>query len=407
MVTAEEHSVIGGLGSAIAEALRGEKGQPLEFVGIQDSFGTSAYNYEELLRHYGLTADAIVDSVKQVLKTGARIRCRRQIRVRMKALMYYGPEDLRLADIADPSPAPGEALIRVKSCGICGSDVHGYLGITGRRLPPMVMGHEFAGQVAAIGAGVSDVKVGDRVAPYPVVFCMECEPCRRGDVHLCLNKRALGVLACNGAMAEYVAIPARLLFKLADHVSYDVGAMMEPLAVACRAVNHAGDLKSKSVMIVGAGAIGLLVAALVKMRGPAKLFVSDLSDSRLEVARKMGADITVNPARDDLGEIVKQHTDGRNVDVALEAVGATPTVQQAMACPEIRRHGRVDRQLGQDDHPQHAGNRHPGTQGVRDVPLFDERVCRGRAAVEQRAAVRRANDQPQSSDDGTGDRAVR
>jgi L-iditol 2-dehydrogenase len=250
----------------------------------------------------------------------------------MKALVYYGPEDLRLADIADVSPAPGEVLIRVKSCGICGSDVHGYLGITGRRLPPMVMGHEFAGQVAAVGEGVSDVKVGDRVAPYPVVFCMECEPCRRGDVHLCLNKRALGVLDCNGAMAEYVAIPARLLFKLADHVSFDVGAMMEPLAVSCRAVNHAGDLAGKSVMIVGAGTIGLLALALVKMRGPARIFVSDLSDSRLAVAKKMGADITVNPSRDDLGEIVKQQTDGRNVDVALEAVGATPTVQQAMAC---------------------------------------------------------------------------
>jgi L-iditol 2-dehydrogenase len=253
----------------------------------------------------------------------------------MKALVYYGPEDLRLADIADVSPGPGEALIRVRSCGICGSDVHGYLGVTGRRLPPMVMGHEFAGEVAALGKGVTDVKVGDRVVPYPLVFCTECEACRRGDVHLCLNKRFLGVLDCNGAMADCVAIPTRLLFKLADHVSYDVGAMIEPLAVACRAVNHAGDLEGRSVMVVGAGTIGLLVIALVKMRGPARIFVSDLSDSRLAVARQMGADAVINPARDDLGEVVRQQTDGKNLDVAFEAVGATPTVQQAMACLRV------------------------------------------------------------------------
>ncbi len=248
----------------------------------------------------------------------------------MKALVYYGPQDLRPADIADLKPAAGEVLIRVKACGICGSDVHGYLGITGRRIPPMVMGHEFSGQVEEIGEGVTDVKVGDRVAPYPVVFCGDCEPCRQGNVHLCLNKKALGVLECNGAMAEYVAIPAKLLFKLADNVSYEVGSMMEPLAVAYRGVNHAGDLTGKNVLIVGAGTIGLLAMAIAKMRNPAGIFVSDLSDSRLAVARQMGADYIINPAKDNLGDIIKSATGGVGVDVAFEAVGASPTVQQAM-----------------------------------------------------------------------------
>ena len=253
----------------------------------------------------------------------------------MKALMFYGNEDLRLTEIADPKPGPGDALIRVKACGICGSDVHGYLGITGRRIPPMVMGHEFSGEVVEVGAGVTDIRVGDRVAPYPVIFCGECEPCRQGNVHVCLNKKALGVLECNGAMAEYIAIPARLLFKLADNISFDVGSMMEPLAVACRGVNHAGDLAGKTVLIIGAGTIGMLALALVKMRNPAKVFISDLSETRLAVAREMGADYVINPSKDSIQGVIKSATDQVGVDVAIEAVGATPTVQQAMSCLRV------------------------------------------------------------------------
>ena len=249
----------------------------------------------------------------------------------MKALVYYGPKDLRLDEIADVRPAPGEALIGVRACGICGSDVHGYLGITGRRIPPMVMGHEFSGDVAKVGEGVTGINVGDRVAPYPVIFCGDCGPCRQGDVHVCRNKKALGVLECNGAMAEYVALPAKLLFKLADTVSYEVGAMMEPLAVAYRGVNHAGDLAGKDVFIVGAGTIGLLAMAVVRMRNPARIFVSDVSDIRLGVAKAMGADFAINPSRDNVKDFIFRETGGAGVDVAFEAVGAAPTVQQAMA----------------------------------------------------------------------------
>ena len=249
----------------------------------------------------------------------------------MKALVYYGPEDLRLDEIVDVKPVPGEALIRVRACGICGSDVHGYLGITGRRIPPMVMGHEFSGDVIEVGEGVTGIKVGDRVAAYPVIFCGECKPCRQGDVHACLNKKALGVLECNGAMAEYVSLPAKLLFKLADKLSYEAGSMMEPLAVAYRGVNHSGDLAGKNVFIVGAGTIGLLAMAVVKMRNPAQVFVSDLSDIRLGVAKEMGAAHIMNPSRDNVYDIINRATGGAGVDVAFEAVGATPTVQQAMA----------------------------------------------------------------------------
>jgi L-iditol 2-dehydrogenase len=179
---------------------------------------------------------------------------------------------------------------------------------------------------------VSNVAVDDRVAPYPVVFCGECAMCRRGDMHLCLHKRALGVLACNGAMTEYIAIPSRLLFKLAPQVSYDVGSMMEPLAVSYRGVNHGGDLAGKTVLVVGAGTIGLLAIAVARTRSPAKIFVSDTNDIRLGVARQMGADVAINPTRDDPAAAVRRETADVGVDVAFEAVGATPTVQQAMAC---------------------------------------------------------------------------
>lgn len=253
----------------------------------------------------------------------------------MKALVYHGPEDLRYEEIEDVHPGKDEVLVKVKAVGICGSDVHGYLGITGRRIPPMVMGHEFAGIIEEVGVGVTSVKVGDRVAPYPVFFCGECELCKQGRSHMCLNKKSLGVLECNGAMAEYVVVPAKFLFKLADNVSYNVGSMMEPLAVAYRGVNTAGDLTGKNVLIVGAGTIGLLVLANVKMRNPKKVFVTDLSYNRLSVAKEMGADFVINPSKDNLDEIIKAETDGYGVDISLEAVGATPTVQQAMSALRI------------------------------------------------------------------------
>lgn len=249
----------------------------------------------------------------------------------MKALVYHGPEDLRWEDIKDVQPGKDEVLIKVKAVGICGSDVHGYLGITGRRIPPMVMGHEFAGEVKEIGEEVLNVKVGDRVAPYPVIFCGECEFCKQGKVHICLNKRALGVLECDGAMAEYICVPEKLIFKLADNVSYSVGSMMEPMAVSYRGVNNAGDLTGKNVLVVGAGTIGMLAMAIVKTRNPAKIFISDLSDSRLSVAKEMGADFAINPSKENLDEIIKAETNGLGVDVAIEAVGCTPTVQQAMS----------------------------------------------------------------------------
>lgn len=248
----------------------------------------------------------------------------------MKALIYEGPNKLALKNINDTRPSKDEVKLRVKSCGICGSDVHGYLGLTGRRTAPMIMGHEFAGEIAETGADVTSLKIGDRVAVYPVDFCGTCEMCQKGDVHLCKNKRAFGVLDVNGAFAEYICVPAKCCFPIEKQISYSVGSLMEPLAVAYRGVEHAGDLSDKTVLIVGAGTIGLLSLACVKRKHPQKIIVSDLNEHRLEIARKLGADLIIQPSKENFKDKILKYTNGQGVDTAIEAVGATATVQQAM-----------------------------------------------------------------------------
>lgn len=249
----------------------------------------------------------------------------------MKAVVYEGPGILQLQEVADVSPQPKEVKIKIRACGICGSDVHGYLGLTGRRIEPMIMGHEFAGEVVQLGTDVEHLKEGDRVAVYPVDFCGECEMCQKGDVHLCLNKRAFGVLDVDGAFAEYICVPEKSCFKVSEEVPYEIGSLMEPLAVSYRGVGHAGDIEGKSVLLVGTGTIGLLALACVKMKNPGQIIVSDLSDHRLEIAKQMGADFVINPSKEDFKEAIQHYTQGHGVDVAIEAVGLETTVQQAMS----------------------------------------------------------------------------
>ena len=249
----------------------------------------------------------------------------------MKAILYEGPNKLSYTDVPDVTPAKNEVKLRIKACGICGSDVAGYQGLTGRRLEPMIMGHEFCGQVVECAEGVEKLKEGDMVAVYPVNFCGECEMCKKGDVHLCLNKRSYGVLAENGAFAEYLCVPEKCCFPVAEGVSPTIGSLMEPLAVAYRGVGHLGDLTGKSVFLAGTGTIGLLAMVCAKLKGASQIFVSDMDDERLKVAKSLGADITINPSKEDLKQIVLDHTGGMGVDCGIEAVGIAPTVQQVMS----------------------------------------------------------------------------
>lgn len=248
----------------------------------------------------------------------------------MKGLVYYGPKDIKLSEVEKPKINDGEVLIKVKAVGICGSDSHGYLGNTGRRIPPMIMGHEFSGVISDVSSNVTDFKKEDRVVVHPVLFCGKCECCKKGLTNVCMNRGFLGVMDINGAMAEYVKVPQSLVYKIPDSMSSLEGAMVEPLAVAYRAVEKLSDIKGKHILIVGAGTIGLLILQLVKLKSPKKIFVSDLSDTRLKLAHKIGADITINPIKESIDKIVKSETDGVGVDVALEAVGAAKSVEQAM-----------------------------------------------------------------------------
>lgn len=249
----------------------------------------------------------------------------------MKALVYYGPEDIRIAQVDDLKPGEEELLIKVKATGICGSDVHGYLGLTGRRIAPMVMGHEFTGCVSEAGRNVKGISAGDRVAVQPVNFCGKCHYCRQGLTNVCTDKKFLGVMEVNGSMAEYVCVPAGLAYKLPGNVNYIQGAMTEPLAVALRAVKRLRTPEDDTVLVVGAGTIGLLVLQVLKAKKVRKVLVSDINDFRLEAAEKLGADAVINPLRDDMDRIILEETGGMGADAAIEAVGTAPTVRQAMS----------------------------------------------------------------------------
>jgi L-iditol 2-dehydrogenase len=236
----------------------------------------------------------------------------------MQALVMTEIGKLELHTLPQPQPArPDEVLIKVKAAGVCGSDLHGYTGASGRRTPPLIMGHEATGQVLAVGDAVTDLRVGERVAVMPLVV-------QNG------TRRLMGMDA-PGAYATHVVWPAGRLFKLPGTLSYDAGAFAEPLAVALHALTVSRSLAPayETAFVAGAGTIGLLIAAALLESGVQTVIVSDVSDARLEVAKSVGAAATLNPAREDALGVVREHTGGRGVDVSFEAVGLSPTVAQS------------------------------------------------------------------------------
>lgn len=253
----------------------------------------------------------------------------------MKALRYLGPERLEVQEVPIPVPEQGEVLIKVRACGICGSDVHGYLGLTGRRIPPVTMGHEFSGEVCQLGPDVKSVSVGDRVVVQPINFCGTCENCKKGLTMLCLNKRFFGVLSENGAMAEYVAVPEKLLYPIPDSCSFYQAALVEPYAVAYGGRLKAGDVAGKTVLVIGVGTIGVCALQLIKQMNPGKLIVSDLSEPRLQTALSLGADAAINSKQEDFLEAVKRVTNGEMVDVSIECVGVQSSANQSIQCLKV------------------------------------------------------------------------
>jgi L-iditol 2-dehydrogenase len=261
----------------------------------------------------------------------------------MKALLLSEYGRLDTVDVPMPRPGPDEILVRVEACGICGSDVHGFDGSSGRRIPPLIMGHEAAGTVAAVGPNATTFEPGDPVTFDSTVYCGHCQYCLKGEMNLCENRQVLGVsipeYRREGAFADYVVVPERIVHPLPDNVPFPEAAMVEPLAVAAHAIALSQVPEDATVLVVGAGMIGLLVLAVLRAEGVNNVIVTDIDDSRLELAKDMGATAVINGKTADTVAEVKKLTGGEGVDVALEAVGSTPTVK--MAIESTRKGGTV------------------------------------------------------------------
>jgi len=252
----------------------------------------------------------------------------------LKALVLKSYKNLEVDELPLPEIGPSDVRIRVLACGICGSDIHGYDGSSGRRIPPIVMGHEAAGVIEEIGDAVTQFKVGDSVTFDSTVSCGSCHFCHMGAINLCDNRRVLGV-SCgeyrqNGAFAEYVAVPERILYRLPDGFPHERAAMIEAVSVAVHAANRTPLKLGASAMVVGSGMIGLLVIQAIKLAGASTIIAVDLDEGRLELARKLGATHTALADKSDIPTIARELTHGRGVDAALEVVGATPTIQTAI-----------------------------------------------------------------------------
>lgn len=243
-----------------------------------------------------------------------------------------------------PIAAPGELLIRVKACGICGSDVHGYDGSTGRRFPPIIMGHEAAGVVEEIGEGVEGFQAGDRVTFDSTVYCGQCFFCMRGQVDLCDRREVIGVSTPTfrrmGTFAEYVVVPARIAYLLPEELPFADAAMIEAVSVAVHAVSLTQLSLDSTVVVVGAGMIGLLTLQAAKLAGAGRVFVMDIDQNRLDMAMKLGATGVLRSADAQAAiSAVQMQTMGYGTDVAFECVGTTATIE--LAVESVRKGGSV------------------------------------------------------------------
>lgn len=262
----------------------------------------------------------------------------------MKALVMEQYKEFVYKDVPTPTPCEREVLVRVKACAVCGSDVHGMDGSTGRRRPPLIMGHEASGQIEAVGSGVKGFKPGDRVTFDSTVYCNQCKYCRAGMVNLCAARRVLGV-SCedyhmDGAFAEYISVPEYVLYNLPDEVSYQQAAMVEPLAIAYHAATRTPIVPGTSVVIVGVGTIGMLTLQVVRSMGARPLIAVDIDDEKLRAALRNGASAAVNSKdADAINQILAYSEDRGGVDVAVDATGIGTTADLCLR--SVAKNGRV------------------------------------------------------------------
>jgi L-iditol 2-dehydrogenase len=261
----------------------------------------------------------------------------------MKALLLEKYNQLVYTDVPEPEITSDEVLVRVKACGICGSDIHGFDGSTGRRIPPLIMGHEASGVIAGTGSGVTGWTPGDRVTFDSTVYRLDDWFTLRGLYNLSDNREVLGVspgtYRRHGAFAEYIAIPQHILYKIPDNVSFEQAAMVEAVAVALHSINISGIKSGDDCAVVGAGTIGIFIIKLLKVTGASSIIGIDVNDKQLMKARKAGADNSFLAGEDNLAEKVKSLTSNRGTDIAFEVVGINQSVNAAIGI--VRKGGKV------------------------------------------------------------------
>jgi L-iditol 2-dehydrogenase len=256
----------------------------------------------------------------------------------MKAAVLHAAHDLRVEDVPIPELGPEDALVRVRACGICASDVHYYVhGRIGKYVvqEPMIVGHELAGDVVAVGSGVRHLAIGTRVAVEPGVTCGRCAMCKSGRYNLCPDVVFYATPPVQGGMSEYARIRADFAHPIPDQVSYEQGALCEPISVGVHCSNLTGVRPGDTVVILGAGPIGLAAIVAARQRGAGQVIASDVYPHRLEVARQLGA-IAVDVRTDDLAQVVMDRTGGRGADELFDTSGVRSVIE---AAPDLMRKG--------------------------------------------------------------------
>ncbi|MBL9154292.1 MAG: galactitol-1-phosphate 5-dehydrogenase [Verrucomicrobiales bacterium] len=261
----------------------------------------------------------------------------------MKALTLTAYHQFEFGDAPEPEIGPEEVLVSVKACGICGSDIHGMDGSSGRRQPPIIMGHEAAGEISRVGSAVTGWQPGDRVTFDSTVYCGKCPACLGGQMNLCPNRNVLGV-SCgdyrrHGAFAEYVAVPQHILYRIPAGIPYEQAAFAEPISIALHGVNRLPLRPGDSAVVVGAGLIGLLVIQALKAKGAGLVIAVDIDEKRLALAKELGADHALISGDTVPAQVRELVGNGDGADVALEVVGFGPTMK--IAVESVRKGGSI------------------------------------------------------------------
>lgn len=249
----------------------------------------------------------------------------------MKQAIMTAPGEIEFRDVEKPSIKDNEILMQTKRIGVCGSDIHVFHGKHPYTSYPVVQGHEVSGVVAEVGSAVHGIAVGDKVTFTPQVVCGECYPCRNGMYHVCEKLKVMG-FQTGGAAQDYFVLPEWNVFKLADDISLDHAAMIEPVSVGVHAVRRGGDVTGKKVLVLGAGTIGNLVAQVAKAFGAAAVMITDVSDYKLAKAKECGIDFVINTANEDLNDALRRDFGPDRADLILECVGVQATATQAVEC---------------------------------------------------------------------------